>query len=68
MPAARRDSVLQAAREAIENQVVPTFRNIKAFFEEEYLPQTRSAIGVSETPGGAEFYQNRINFFTTSLF
>jgi uncharacterized protein (DUF885 family) len=61
-----RDSVLAAAKTAIEGSVVPSFRAIKKFFETEYLPQTRTAIGVSSTPGGAEFYQNRINFFTTS--
>ncbi len=61
-----RDSVLAAAQTAIEQSVVPTFRAIKQFFETEYLPQTRTAIGVSATPGGADFYQNRINYFTTS--
>lgn len=66
MPAIRKDSVLNAAREAIEKVVVPQFRRIKDFFETEYLPNTRTAIGVSETPNGAEWYQNRINFYTTS--
>lgn len=61
-----RDSVLSAAQTAIEGSVVPAFRAIRKFFETEYLPQTRTAIGVSATPGGAAFYQNRINYFTTS--
>ncbi len=66
MPATGKDSVLNAAREAIVKVVVPQFRRIKDFFETEYLPNTRIAIGVSETPNGAEWYQNRINFYTTS--
>lgn len=61
-----RDSVLEAARVAIENNVVSTFKAIKQFFETEYLPNTRTEIGVSATPGGTEFYQNRINYYTTS--
>ncbi len=61
-----RDSVQAAAKTAIETSVVPSFRAIKKFFETEYLPQTRTAIGVSSTPGGSEFYQNRINYYTTS--
>lgn len=61
-----RDSVLAAAKTAIETSVVPSFKAIKRFFETEYLPNTRTAIGVSATPGGAEFYQNRINYYTTS--
>lgn len=61
-----KDSVLLAAKLAINQSVVPAFKSIKTFFEQEYLPNTRTAIGVSETPGGAAFYQNRINYYTTS--
>ena len=62
----QKDSILSAAKIAIENSVIPQFKRIKTFFEEEYLPKTRTSIGVSETPGGEEYYQNRINFYTTS--
>ncbi|MBC2839335.1 DUF885 domain-containing protein [Robiginitalea sp. SC105] len=61
----QQDSVLDAGREAIETAVVPAFRSIREFFETEYLPATREAIGVSATPGGRAFYQNRIDFYTT---
>lgn len=63
---AQKDSVLIAAKRAIEDKVVPQFKRIKTFFETEYLPKTRKSLGVSETPNGAAFYQNRINFYTTS--
>ena len=66
IPLLQRDSVLQAAKIAIEQSVVPAFIKIKKFFEEEYLPETREKIGVSEVPGGKEYYQNRIDFYTTS--
>jgi len=62
----QRDSILNAAEEAIKNKVTPEFKRIKIFFEEEYLPTTRKTIGVSETPEGEVYYQNRINFYTTS--
>ena len=62
----QRDSILEAAKTAINRDVIPQFQRIKNFFEEEYLPNTRTALGVSETPGGADYYQNRINFYTTS--
>ena len=62
----QKDSVLIAAKKAIENSVVPQFIRIKDFFEKEYYPNTRTNVGVSETPNGAEFYQNRINYYTTS--
>ena len=61
-----KDSVLLAAKEAIQQSVVPGFKAIKNFFEQEYLPNTRTEIGISTIPGGADFYQNRINYYTTS--
>ncbi|MBT8236125.1 MAG: DUF885 domain-containing protein [Bacteroidia bacterium] len=62
----QKDSVLTAAEEVIKNKVIPQYERIKIFFEEEYFPVTRTSIGVSETPGGQDYYQNRINFYTTS--
>ncbi|WP_405221067.1 DUF885 domain-containing protein [Dokdonia sp. Asnod1-B02] len=62
---AQRDSLLVAARSAIEQQVVPSFKRVKIFFETEYLPKTRTTLGISETPNGKAYYQNRINYYTT---
>ncbi len=62
----QKDSVLAAAENAIEQSVTPQFKRIKTFFEENYFPNTRTTLGVSATPDGASFYQNRINFYTTS--
>ena len=63
---AQKDSVLTAAKLAIENNVTPQFKRIKTFFETEYFPKTRKTLGVSETPNGTAYYQNRINYYTTS--
>jgi len=60
------DSILSEAQKSIQNIVIPQFERIKMFFEKEYLPKTRMSIGVSETPGGTDYYQNRINYYTTS--
>lgn len=62
----QKDSVLTAAKNVIEQKVVPEFKRIKTFFETEYFPKTRTTLGVSETPNGVAYYQNRINFYTTS--
>ena len=62
----QKDSILIEAQKAIEKNVVPQFIRIKDFFEKEYYPNTRNSIGVSETPNGLEFYQNRIDYYTTS--
>jgi len=62
----QKDSVLVVARNVIESIVVPQFKRIKVFFEEEYFPKTRTTLGVSDTPNGKAYYQDRINFYTTS--
>ncbi|WP_242202862.1 DUF885 domain-containing protein [Aestuariivivens insulae] len=62
----QKDSVLVAAKNAIESIVIPQFKRIKTFFETEYFPNTRTTLGVSETPNGGAYYQNRINYYTTS--
>ena len=61
----QQDSILDAAKQAITNSVIPQFKRIKAFFESEYLPNTRTTLGVYETPNGKAYYQNRIDYYTT---
>ena len=60
-----KDSLQKAAAEIITSKIIPTFKQIKTFFETEYYPKTRTAIGVSTTPKGKEYYQNRIDYYTT---
>jgi uncharacterized protein (DUF885 family) len=66
LTAHQKDSVLNAAENSINSNVTPQFKRIKKFFEETYLPKTRTVLGISETPNGEAFYQNRINFYTSS--
>ena len=63
---AQKDSILTIAKGVIENKVTPQFERIKGFFENEYFPKTRTSLGVSETSNGKAYYQDRINFYTTS--
>ena len=62
----KKDSINKVAKLVIEQVVVPQFKRIKEFFENEYYPKTRKQIGVSSTPNGKEYYQNRIDYYTTS--
>jgi len=66
IPTKDQDSLRQAAKEIIQENVTPQFVRIKVFFENEYLPKTRTTLGISETPNGKAYYQNRINYYTTS--
>ena len=60
-----KDSLLSVAHATIQKDVIPSFQKIKTFFETEYYPQTRKAIGVSQTPNGSAFYKDRIAYYTT---
>lgn len=61
-----KDSILTVAKQSIQNNVVAQYKKIKSFFEKEYFPNTRKGLGISTVPNGAEFYQNRVNYYTTS--
>ncbi len=60
-----KDSLREAAKEVILKSVIPSFMKVKSFFEDTYYPNTRTAIGVSTSPNGKEYYQSRIDFYTT---
>jgi len=65
LSAEEKDSLRQAAKKVVLEDVIPSFQFVKNFFEKEYFPQTRKAIGVSTTPNGRAYYQSRIDYFTT---
>ncbi len=61
-----KEDFIKKATKSIQENVVEKFKEIKAFFEDEYFLNTREELGVNNTPNGEAFYQNRINFYTTS--
>ena len=61
----QKDSLLTAAKIAVETKVIPQFKIIKAFFENEYFVKTRESGGVSNQPNGEAYYQNRVAYYTT---
>ena len=60
-----KDSLIKAAKNVVLYDVIPAFKNVKDFFENIYYPYTRKSIGISETPNGEEYYQSRIDYYTT---
>lgn len=66
VPPAEHARLRREAGAAITNTVVPAYRRFLAFFTGEYLPATRTAIGISSIPRGREIYAFRARQFTTT--
>jgi uncharacterized protein (DUF885 family) len=54
------------ARAAIDASVIPAYRRLQRYFVSEFLPATRSSVGISTTPQGEAYYRNRVAFHTTT--
>jgi len=52
--------------EILKAKVIPAYQNYYQFFTQEYFPNARKTIGVSETPNGNAFYSNRVKHYTTT--
>lgn len=64
--AADQDRLRTAGALAIEQHVLPAYRRLQAFFNDEYLPACRKSVGIWDTPGGADWYRQRVRWFTTT--
>jgi uncharacterized protein (DUF885 family) len=55
-----------AYRQAIMQQVVPAYRALHTFVADEYLPKTRTSVGISQIPNGKALYPFLVRSFTTT--
>tara|TARA_R110002073_G_scaffold5409_1_gene33322 strand:+ start:41147 stop:43015 length:1869 start_codon:yes stop_codon:yes gene_type:complete len=65
LPAAERARLYDEAVAAINNSAQPAFAELAAFLRDEYLPQTRDSLGISEVPEGRAYYQTLVRYHTT---
>ena len=59
-------TIQEEGRKAVLQYAVDGFRNIKTFFDNEYLPKTRTTIGVSNFPKGLAYYKELVHHYTTT--
>ncbi len=60
-----RKRLFDAGTKAISQSVLPSFRALHTFLVDEYEPQTRGSIGASDMPGGAQYYDMLVKYYTT---
>ena len=58
--------IREEGKMAVKNYAIEAYKNIKTFFDKEYLPKTRTTIGVSNFPDGLAYYQDRTQYNTTT--
>ncbi|MBL7745615.1 MAG: DUF885 domain-containing protein, partial [Chitinophagaceae bacterium] len=58
--------ITEEGKIAVQQYAIEGFKKIKTFFDKEYLPKTRTTIGVSHFPDGLTYYQERTHHYTTT--
>ena len=53
------------AKEIIITHILPAYQKFDKFMADEYLPQSRNSLIASDLPKGKEYYEQRVQFFTT---
>jgi uncharacterized protein (DUF885 family) len=65
MPAADQQRLTQEITDAVNNAVLPAYREFAAFVTTEYAPHGRTTLSVTSLPGGMARYRNDIKSRTT---
>lgn len=55
-----------AYSQAIEQRIVPAYRKLRDFVQEEYLPKTRGTYGLSNLPDGIAWYEQAVRTQTST--
>ncbi|MCG3170149.1 MAG: hypothetical protein CALGDGBN_01688 [Pseudomonadales bacterium] len=66
IPAAVQERLRREGIAVIEREVLPAYRELLEFWRSEYLPHTRTRIGIAALPGGKQWYAHLIREHTTT--
>ena len=61
----KQEELIDKGKKVIMGSVIPSFQSFLSFFLDDYYPNARKTIGAYDLPNGKEFYQYKINHFTT---
>jgi uncharacterized protein (DUF885 family) len=65
IPDAEKTRLQAAAKTAVQTVAAPAFQRLDKFLRETYLPGSRDTVGIYDTPGGDQYYRNRVAYYTT---
>ncbi|MDO4709167.1 MAG: DUF885 family protein [Pseudomonadota bacterium] len=65
IPAAQQEALRRAARQAIEQSVIPAYARLLVFFRNEYMPGARTTLAAEAMPDGVNWYRQQIRHYTT---
>ena len=66
MSKSEKDELVIKAKEIVNNKIIPAYKNLNNFLKNQYLPNSRNSIGISDVPGGKEYYEYLTKFYTTT--
>lgn len=64
--AADKTRLTDAYRKMIDGGMLPSFKKLRDFINDEYLPATRDSVGMDKLPGGADWYAFNVRETTTT--
>jgi uncharacterized protein (DUF885 family) len=66
VPAAEQPQLVAAYRQAIQQDLVPSYQKLAQFLQTEYFPKARTSSGIEAVPGGAALYVYKVKRATTT--
>ncbi|CAN5391057.1 DUF885 domain-containing protein [soil metagenome] len=65
-PAAERKRLTAEYIALIKNEIIPSYKKLADFLENEYLPKARTTTGINALPGGDKYYAYLVKYWTTT--
>ena len=66
VPDSERAALQAEARKVVAEQIVPAYRKLQTYFNDSYLPKTRTGIAVADLPNGKAYYDFLAGYYTTT--
>jgi len=66
VPESERAALQAEARKVVAEQIVPAYRKLQIYFNDDYLPKTRAGIAVADLPNGKAYYDFLAGYYTTT--